>query len=277
MSEAEVASLRLNDGREIPQIGLGVWRTPAEEAAQVVRTAVAAGYRSIDTAAAYANEPGVGEGVRSVEVPRESLFVTTKLWNDSQGADRARRAFDASLKRLGLDYVDLYLIHWPAPRQNLFVETWRTLLELKREGRARSVGVSNFTPAHLQRLLDETGEAPALNQIELHPRLQQAELRAFHARHGIVTEAWSPLGQGRLLDEPALQAIGRKHGKTAAQVILRWHVQLGVVAIPKSVNPRRMAENIAVTDFALDESDMAEIARLDDPRGRVGPDPEAFG
>ena len=271
-----VPHLALNDGRTIPQVGLGVWQIPNEETAEAVRAAVDLGYRSIDTAAIYRNEEGVGEAVRSSAVPREELFVTTKVWNERQGHDEALRAFDESLARLGLDYVDLYLIHWPAPRRDRYVETWRALVRLREEGRARSIGVSNFTVAHIDRVIGETGVAPAVNQIELHPRFQQAELRAFHAERGIVTESWSPLAQGKLVGDPTIDAIARKHGKTTAQVILRWHLDLGLVVIPKSSRPERMRENIAVLDVRLDAEDMARLAALDRRDGRLGFDPETF-
>jgi 2,5-diketo-D-gluconate reductase A len=274
---AEQILVTLNDGRSMPQVGLGVWQSPADVTAEVVRTAIAAGYRSIDTAAIYRNEPGVGEGVSAAGVAREQLFVTTKLWNDDQGADSALKAFDASLKRLNMDYVDLYLIHWPAPRQDRYAESWKALVRLREEGRARSIGVSNFAPEHLERIIGETGVTPALNQIELHPRFQQTKLRAFHHAHGIVTESWSPLGQGSLLSHPTLVRIAAKHGKTPAQAIIRWHIDSGLVVIPKSVHAQRIAQNFDVFDFKLDGEDMADIAKLDDPKGRIGPDPLAFG
>lgn len=268
--------LSLNDGRSIPQVGLGVWRTPADETAQVVKTAIDAGYRSIDTAAVYRNEKGVGEGVRAAGVDRSELFVTTKLWNDDQGYDSALKAFDASLARLGLDYVDLYLIHWPAPGKNQFVESWKALIQLRKDGRAKSIGVSNFAVPHLQRIIDETGVAPVVNQIELHPRFQQAELRAFHAANGILTESWSPLGQGKVLDDPVVTKIAAKHGRTAGQVVIRWHVDLGLVVIPKSVTPERIVANLQVFDFKLDAEDLAALAAMDSAAGRIGPDPLAF-
>jgi len=267
----------LNDGRAMPQVGLGVWQSPADVTAEVVRTAIAAGYRSIDTAAAYRNEPGVGEGVRAAGIARDELFVTTKLWNEEHGVDSALKAFDASLKRLNMDYVDLYLIHWPAPRQDRYAESWKALVRLREEGRARSIGVSNFMPEHLERIIGETGVTPAVNQIELHPRFQQTKLRAFHEAHGIVTESWSPLGQGSLLSHPTLVRIAAKHGKTAAQAIIRWHIDCGLVVIPKSVHAERIVQNFDVFDFKLDAEDMAEIAKLDDAKGRIGPDPLAFG
>jgi 2,5-diketo-D-gluconate reductase A len=266
-------SLPLNDGRSIPQLGLGVWRTPADATAQAVQAALAAGYRHIDTAAIYGNEGGVGEGLRASGVAREQVFITTKLWNAEQGFDSTLRAFDASMQLLGLDVLDLYLIHWPCPSRELYVDTWRAFIRLREEGRVRSIGVSNFEPEHLDRIVQETGIKPALNQIELHPRFQQHRLRGYHATRGIATQAWSPLGQGQLLEDAGIQAIARKHGKTAAQVVVRWHIEMGHVVIPKSVNAGRIAENAGVFDFALDAQDMAAIARLDQAEGRIGPNP----
>ncbi|MGE5564707.1 MAG: aldo/keto reductase [Parcubacteria group bacterium] len=267
-------SVTLNDGRSIPQFGLGVWQTPQDVAADVVRTALEAGYRHVDTAAIYGNERGVGEGLRASGLPREQVFITTKLWNDRQGYDEALTAFDHSLERLGVDYIDLYLIHWPAPKRDRYADAWRALVRIKEDGRARSIGVSNFKPHHLERIVGETGVTPAVNQVELHPRWQQRELREFNARHGIATESWSPLGQGTLLSDPIIGRIAEKHGRTPAQVIIRWHLDSGLIVIPKSVTPSRIRENIAVFDFQLDEDDMSAMARLDSPRGRIGPDPE---
>ena len=271
------ASLTLNDGRMIPQVGLGVWRTPADDAAVVVRTALKAGYRAVDTAAIYGNEAGVGEGVRASGLPRDEVFVTTKLWNESQGYDRALRAFDKSVERLGLDHVDLYLIHWPCPQQGLYLESWKALIRLREEGRARSIGVSNFAPEHLERIISETGVVPAVNQIELHPRFQQASLRAANAAAGVLTESWSPLGQGQILEDPIIAGLAAKHGVTPAQVVIRWHVQLGLIVIPKSVTPARIVQNLDVFGFALDTNDMAAMASLDTENGRIGPDPASFG
>lgn len=271
-----VPTLALNDGRRIPQIGYGCWQLSDGQAPDLVGRALQAGYRLIDTAAAYGNEGGVGRGIRDSAVPRDQICVTTKLWNDRQGRDAARRAFDESLERLGLPYVDLYLIHWPCPRRRLFVETWKTLIQLRAEGRAKSIGVSNFTPEHVATLLSETGVAPAVNQIELHPHFQRAGPRADDARHGIVTESWSPLGQGKELNDPVIAAIAEAHGKSPAQVVLRWQVQVGCVAIPKTARPDRIVENIALFDFALDADEMARIAALDRPDGRIGPDPATF-
>jgi diketogulonate reductase-like aldo/keto reductase len=271
---SNVPGITLNNGVVMPQLGFGVWQVPDDEAESAVATALEAGYRSIDTAAVYENETGTGRGLAKSGLPREDLFVTTKLWNSEQGHDSALRAFDASLDRLGLDYVDLYLIHWPVPGQDKYVESWKALEKILGDGRAKAIGVSNFKPAHLRRLLDETGTVPALNQIELHPHLQQGESRAFHAEHGIATEAWSPIGQGKgLLQEPKLQAVAEKHGKSPAQVVLRWHLQTGNVVIPKSVTPSRIRENIDVFGFELDAADLAEVAALNTDT-RLGPDPD---
>jgi 2,5-diketo-D-gluconate reductase A len=271
-----VPTLPLNDGRHIPQLGFGCWQLSDAQAPELVDHALQAGYRLIDTAAAYGNEEGVGRGIREAQVPRADVFLTTKLWNDRQGRDAARKAFDESLKRLGQDYVDLYLIHWPCPQRRLFVDTWRTLIELRDDGRAKSIGVSNFTPEHIATLIGETGVAPAVNQIELHPRFQRAEPRADDARRGIVTESWSPLGQGKELNDPVIVAIAKAHGKSPAQVVLRWQVQIGCVAIPKTARPERIVENVSVFDFVLSDTEMTQIAALDRPDGRIGPDPATF-
>jgi 2,5-diketo-D-gluconate reductase A len=271
---SEVPFITLNNGVRMPQLGFGVWQVP--DAAATVATALEAGYRSIDTAAAYGNEEGTGQALAASGIPRAELFVTTKLWNSDHGYDSALRAFDASLARLGLEYVDLYLIHWPLPARGQYVETYKALEKIYSEGRAKAIGVSNFEPRHLERLLGETSVVPAVDQIELHPQFAQAEARAVHAKHQIATEAWSPLGQGRgLLDDPKIAAIARRHGRTPAQVVLRWHLQLGNVVIPKSVTPARIRENFDVFGFELDGADMAEIATLDSGT-RLGPDPETF-
>lgn len=272
-----IPTIRLNDGNAMPQFGYGVWRVTNEEAATAVGEAIKAGYRSVDTAAIYGNEEGVGEAIRSAAIPRDELFITTKVWNNNHGYDNTLRAFDESLGRLQIDSVDLYLIHWPVAGSDAYRDTWRALIKLKQDGRAKSIGVSNFMVEHLQRLIDETGVTPAVNQIELHPRFQQTELRAFHAANGIATESWSPLGQGSLVTDETLADIGRKYGKTPAQVILRWHLDNGLIVIPKSVTPSRIRENIAVFDFKLDADDMRVIEGLDDRSGRVGPDPAVFG
>lgn len=269
--------LPLNDGRAIPQLGFGVYKLEDDRAPEIVGAAIAAGYRSIDTAAIYGNEAGVGRALRAAAVSRSDLFVTTKLWNDEQGFDTTLRAFEASLGRLGLDAVDLYLIHWPCPDRNRYVETWKALIRLREEGRAASIGVSNFTPEHLERIIGETGIVPAVNQIELHPRFQQRDLRAFHADHGIVTESWSPLGQGQQLDDPVLAGIAARLGRSPAQVVLRWHIENGLVAIPKTQTPARIAENRNVFGFALGAEDHDALSRLDRADGRIGPDPVSFG
>jgi 2,5-diketo-D-gluconate reductase A len=269
-------TISLNTGASIPQLGFGTWQIPPEDTADVVVTALEVGYRSIDTAAGYHNEAGVGQAIARSGLARDELFVTTKLSNDDHGRERAPRAFEASLEKLGLDYVDLYLIHWPRPGLGLYVETWRVLEELLAGGRARAIGVSNFQPNHLRRLLDETATVPAVNQIELHPRLQQAGLRRLHAELGIATESWSPLAQGAVLDDPTIVRIADAHGRTPAQVVLRWNTQLGNIVIPKSVTPARMAENRAVFDFELSDADMEAIAALDAGQ-RTGPDPDSFG
>ncbi|MFI0719213.1 aldo/keto reductase [Streptomyces sp. NPDC021224] len=274
---SKVPDVTLNNGVTMPQLGFGVWQVPDDEAEAAVATALDAGYRSIDTAALYANEEGTGRALAASGLPREELFVTTKLWNSDQGYDSALRAFDTSLAKLKLDHVDLYLIHWPQPRRDAYTETWRALERIAAEGRARAIGVSNFQPAHLRRLVDGSPTVPAVNQIELHPQLAQSELRAVHAELGIATEAWSPLGQGKgLLESPVVARVAERHGRTPAQVVLRWHLQLGNVVIPKSVTPSRIRENIDVFGFALTPEDLTELAALDDGT-RLGPDPDAFG
>jgi 2,5-diketo-D-gluconate reductase A len=266
--------LRGDSGR-MPKLGLGTWPMRGAECQRAVETALSMGYRHVDTAEMYGNESDVGAAVSASGLPRDEVFVTTKLWNDDQGHDSALKAFDASLGRLGLDYVDLYLIHWPTPARDRYVDTWRAFEKIAAEGRARAIGVSNFQVRHLQRLIDETGTVPAVNQVELHPHLVQAELRAFHAEHGIATEAWSPLARGGLLQDPAIVQLAQKYDRSPAQVILRWHLQIGNVVIPKSVTPSRIAENLDVFGFELDPDDVAAVAELD--RGsRIGPDPDGF-
>jgi 2,5-diketo-D-gluconate reductase A len=267
--------VELNDGEAIPRIGFGVFQVAPEETAEAVSYALQTGYRAVDTAAAYGNEREVGRAVRASGIGREEVFVTTKLWNSDHGRGSAHRAFDRSLDRLGFDYVDLYLIHWPAPGRRLYVETWAALIELKAAGRARSIGVSNFEIEHLERVVDATGVAPAVNQVELHPRLQQPELRRFHAEQGIVTEAWSPIAKGRVLDDPVVTELAARHDRTPAQIVLRWHLQLGNVVIPKSVTPARIEENFRVCDFTLDDDAMRTIETLDAGE-RTGPDPATF-
>jgi 2,5-diketo-D-gluconate reductase A len=259
----------LNDGATMPQFGLGVFQTPPDATEQIVRMAVSDGYRLVDTASMYRNEDGVGKALRG----RTDVFVTTKLGNSDHGFDETLRAFEASMLRLSRDTLDLYLIHWPRPRVNRFVESWKALIRLQREGRVRSIGVSNFNRDHLERIIAETGVTPAVNQVELHPRFQQRALRAFNDEHGIRTESWSPLGRGALLGEAAIVGIAAKHRKTPAQVVIRWHLDSGLIAIPKTVRPDRLKENIGALDFRLDEDDMRRIKALDSSGGRIGPDP----
>ncbi len=271
-----VPTMTLNNGVQIPVLGFGVFQIPPDETAAAVSSALDNGYRLVDTAAGYGNERGVGEAVRRSGIPRDEIFLTTKLANSDHGYDAAMRAFDTSLSELGFETVDLYLVHWPLPAHDLYVETWRALQKLAEDGRVRAIGVSNFTPEHLQRLLDETDVVPAVNQVELHPYLQQADLRAFHARYDIVTEAWSPLGQGKaLLEDPTLVALADRLQRTTAQVVLRWHLQLGNVVIPKSVTPERIATNIDVFGFTLTDDDMSTLGALESGE-RMGPDPDTF-
>jgi 2,5-diketo-D-gluconate reductase A len=271
-----VPSITLDNGVEIPQLGLGVWQVEDEIVTDVVTTAFEAGYRHVDTAAIYGNETGVGRAIAAADLPRDELFITTKLWNSDQGYDSTLQAFDASLDKLGLEYVDLYLIHWQSLKRDKYVDTWKAFEQLYADKRVRAIGVSNFHEPALRRLFEETTIRPAVNQIELHPALPQDELRAFNAENDIVTESWSPLAQGELLSQPALRTIAEKHGKTPAQVVIRWHLQLGNVVIPKTVTPSRIRENIAVFDFQLDNDDMAAIADLE-TGVRTGGDPDVFG
>ncbi|WP_107654061.1 aldo/keto reductase [Nocardia suismassiliense] len=270
-----VPSIVLNDGNVIPQLGFGVFQVPEEDVTSVVTTALEVGYRSIDTAAVYGNEEGTGRAIRDFGLPRDEIYVTTKVWNSEQGFDSTLRAFDASMQRLGLDYLDLYLIHWPVPAADRYLDTFRALQALKTQGRVKSIGVSNFNPAHLERVIGEIGEIPAVNQIELHPQLAQRELREFHAGHAIATEAWSPLGQGTLLDDRTITSVAAAVGRTPAQVIIRWHLQLGNIVIPKSVTPSRIAENFDVFSFELSRDQMDAINALD-TGSRLGGDPETF-
>ena len=262
----------LADGLRMPVLGLGLYKVSEQDAEPAVREALAAGYRLVDTATLYGNEAAVGRAVRASGLERDEVFVTTKLWNDAHG-DGAEAAFSASVERLGLGAPDLYLIHWPAPARGLYARTWHTLLRLRDQGRVRSVGVSNFQPDHLRRIVDDSGEVPVVNQIELHPYLQQRELRALHADLGIVTQAWSPLGRGAVLADPVIADIARSRGVSRAQVVLRWHLELGVAVIPKSVTPARIRENLAATDLELTDEDHERIAALDRDE-RTGSDPD---
>jgi 2,5-diketo-D-gluconate reductase A len=275
MTQLTIPTVALHDGIEIPQLGFGVFQIPPEDTQRAVEEALEAGYRHIDTAAAYRNEAGVGAALAASGLSREDVFVTTKLWNSQQGHDSTLVAVEASLERLGLDHVDLYLIHWPVPSKDRFIDTWRAFERIYEEESARTIGVSNFRIEDLERLLAETDTRPTVNQIELHPRFPQAELRAFHAEHRIATEAWSPLAQGDVLDDETIAGIAERHERTPAQVILRWHLQLDNIVIPKSVTPERIRENIEIFDFELSDEDMAEFARLDSGE-RIGPDPESF-
>lgn len=267
------------DGTLIPRLGYGLWQIDPQASASLVSHALRTGYRLIDTAEAYYNEEGVGAGIRASGVPREQVFVATKVWNTHHGYDRTLRAFDASLKRLGLESVDLYLMHWPSRIRNAYVETWRAMIRLREEGRAKAIGVCNFAIPQLQRLIGETGVAPLLNQIELHPYFQQHDLRRFHEATGIVTQSWSPLGVWKErktspLDDPLVRELAARHGRSPAQIVLRWHLDNGLLVISKSAHPARVEENFQLFGFSLDEEDLRRMARLDRPDGRLGPDPE---
>ena len=267
--------LTLNDGRRLPQLGFGLWRVPDQTTAATTATALRLGYRLVDGAAIYGNETGQGEGIRASGLPRDQIFVTTKVWNSDQGFDSTQRAADASLMRLGLSEVDLLLIHWPCPAKDRYLDTWRALIRLQKDGKARSIGVSNFKEPHLRRIMDETGVVPVLNQIEINPRLQQPSLRAFQAAHRIVTQSWTPLGQSLSFDTAPVQSVARRTGKSPAQVILRWHLQIGASVIPRSNREAGLAENLDIFDFTLTEAEMASIAELDEA-ARCGPDPDMF-
>jgi 2,5-diketo-D-gluconate reductase A len=270
-----IPSVTLNNGVEMPQLGFGVFQVPDDETAAAVSAALAAGYRSIDTASIYGNEEGTGRALAGSGIPREELFVTSKLWIDDLGREATLAAFDASLARLGLDYLDLYLIHWPAPESGRYADSWLALEQLLADGRVRAIGVSNFLPEHLQRVIELGGTVPAVNQVELHPALQQRDVQAFGDAHGIATEAWSPLAQGAVLDHPAVDDIAARHGRSPAQVVLRWHLQQGRVVIPKSVTPARIRENLDVFGFTLTVEDLEAIDALERD-GRTGPHPASF-
>jgi 2,5-diketo-D-gluconate reductase A len=276
MASSEIPDITLNDGTTIPQLGFGVFRVPDAEATPAVAAALEAGYRAIDTAAYYKNESGTGAAIAASGIAREDLHVTTKVWHTDLGFDAALAAAERSLANLKMDYADLYLIHWPVPSRDLYVETWRALEKLKGEGLARSIGVSNFTPATLERLIAESETVPAVNQIELHPRLPQIELREFDARHGIETQAWSPLAHGQLVDDPVVVDMAGRHGRTAAQVLLRWSLDLGNLVVSKSVTPSRIRSNMEVFDFTLTEGDRVALASLN-TGARTGPDPDVYG
>ncbi|MDI7383785.1 2,5-didehydrogluconate reductase DkgA [Cronobacter dublinensis] len=268
--------IKLHDGNLMPQLGLGVWQASNEDVVAAIHKALEVGYRSIDTAAAYKNEQGVGDALKSAGIARDELFITTKLWNDDQ--KRPREALEESLEKLQLDYVDLYLMHWPVPAIDRYVEAWKGMIELQQEGLIKSIGVCNFNVEHLQRIIDETGVTPVINQIELHPLLQQRQLHAWNATHKIQTESWSPLAQGGegVFDQKIIRTLADKYSKTPAQIVIRWHLDSGLVVIPKSVTPSRIAENFDVWDFRLDKDELSEIAKLDQGK-RLGPDPEQFG
>jgi diketogulonate reductase-like aldo/keto reductase len=274
-STSPVPTLPLPGGEGIPQLGFGVWQVPQEQTAEVVTRAFLAGYRHIDTASIYGNEAGVGQAVHAAGLQRSDVFITTKVFNDDHGLQQAKRAAKESLQRLQMDHVDLLLIHWPVPAKDQYVETWQAFIELQAEGLARSIGVSNFKGPHLERLIAETGVTPAVNQVELHPQFQQAGLRREHADLGIHTEAWSPLGKGIVFDDPTVAAMAQAHGKSPAQIVLRWHLQLGNIVIPRSVTPSRIEENFDVFDFELTSEEMTAFEALE-TGGRTGPDPDEF-
>lgn len=274
---SNIPTIKLNDGNTIPQLGFGVWQVPDDEATPAVAEALKAGYRLIDTAQGYDNEEGVGEAIEASGVDREQLFVTTKLRNGAHEYDEAIKAFELSAQKLGLDYLDMFLIHWPVPEQDKYVDAWRALVDLKKQGRIRSIGVSNFLPEHIDRIVEETGVKPAINQIELHPKYQQRDIRAYHAEHDIVLECYSPLGSGAVLEDKVINEIAQKHGKSIAQIILRWELDQGLVVIPKSTHAERIRQNIDVFGFALDDEDRRRIDALDDPaEGKTGSFPETM-
>lgn len=271
---ADVPAITLNDGKTIPQLGFGVWQVPDGKVGEAVKTAIKAGYRSIDTAQGYDNESGVGKAIAESGMDRGELFITSKLRTKDQGYDATLKSFMGSLDRMGLDYLDLFLIHWPVPAHDRYSDTWKAFVQLQRDGRIRSIGVSNFLPEHLDRIINDSGVTPAVNQIEVHPEFQQQDVREFHDQHNIAIESYSPLGSGSgILDHADIAAIADKHGKSPAQTILRWHLQQGLIIIPKSVHAERIKANIEVFDFELDEDDMAKIEKLDRADGKTGSDP----
>lgn len=271
---ANQPTLTLHDGTTIPQLGFGVWQVPPEVTKRVVADALKAGYRSIDTAEGYQNEQGVGDAIKESGLSRDEVFITSKLRNGSHARDKALKAFDETMSELGIEQIDLFLIHWPVPAQHQYVEAWKALVELQKEGRIKSIGVSNFNQNHLEDIINATGVVPVVNQIELHPRYQQRDKAAFHKANKIAIESWSPLGQGQMLSDPIIAEIAKKHGKTPAQTIIRWHLDVGHIVIPKSVTPERIVENFQVFDFKLDAEDLGKIATLDDTEGKIGAKPE---
>jgi len=271
-SRTDYPTLTLNDGRQIPQLGFGTWQIDDDKAAEAVSTALDVGYWLVDTAAIYQNEKGVGEGIGDWS----DIFLQTKIWNESQGYDRTLKAADKCLQRLGRDHVDMLLIHWPQPEKGLFVDTWKALIELRDQGKAKSIGVSNFRAADLERIVDATGVTPALNQVELHPGFQQRSLRAVHDKMGIVTQSWSPLGQGNAMGREAIDRISGDIGQPGAAVVIRWHIQHGLSTIPKASSRDHIEANFRALDFELTDDQMAAIDELDDPEGRMGPEPGSF-
>lgn len=275
MTDISIPNITLNNGVTIPQLGFGVFQVPDEQTTKVVLEALKAGYRSIDTAAVYGNEGGVGKALAQTDIPREQLFITSKVWNSDQGYESTLKAFDETMSKLGLDYLDMYLIHWPTPEKKLYVETWKALEELYAQKKVRVIGVSNFQPGHLEDLINQSSVTPAVNQVEVHPAMQNRNVIAADREFGIATEAWSPLAKGEVLGEKPIQDIADKYGKTPAQVVIRWHLQEGRIVIPKSVTPARIAENLDVFDFQLTAEDMKSIDGLE--RGyRTGPHPDQF-
>lgn len=268
-----IPNIKLHDNNTIPQLGFGLYLVTDEETPASVAEALRVGYRSIDSAQIYQNEAGLGRVLKETKIKREELFITTKIWNDQQGYDATLKSFDVSMQKLGIEKLDLLLIHWPSAHRGLYVETWKAMIQLQRNGRVKSIGVSNFAIEHLNNIMDATSVVPVINQIELHPLYQQKELRAFHAKHNIKTEAWSPLGQGQIISHPTIKRIADKYERTPAQIILRWHMDNGIIAIPKSITPSRIQENFKIFDFKLDDSDMAMIDEMDAKTGRIGPDP----
>lgn len=274
---ANIPNITLNDGNTIPQLGFGVWQVPDEEATPAVAEAIKAGYRLIDTAEGYDNEEGVGKAIREAGISRDELFITSKLRNSAHDYDEAVRAFELSADKLGLDYLDMFLIHWPVPAQDKYVEAWRAFVELQKQGRIRSIGVSNFLPEYIDRIVEATGVLPAINQVELHPKYQQRDIRGYHGKHNIVMECYSPLGSGAVLDDPVLKEIADKHGKSVSQIILRWELDQGLIVIPKSTHAERIRQNINVFGFSLDEDDRRKIDALDDPKeGKTGSFPQSM-